>query len=90
MYINYIFRIVRASAIPALGKLISDSNSREAGDKARMTLETIARELQDSPSALVVPLVLTLASITSSSSQNYVEDGWLPYFQIKCFNNNLS
>ncbi|XP_033223376.1 RAB11-binding protein RELCH homolog isoform X2 [Belonocnema kinseyi] len=65
---------VRAAAIPILGRLVTECGSKEAREKARLTLETIAREPQGIPSSLAVPLVLTLASIAPNCPQKYVED----------------
>ncbi|XP_012276159.1 lisH domain and HEAT repeat-containing protein KIAA1468 homolog isoform X2 [Orussus abietinus] len=65
---------VRAAAIPTLGLLVTECTAREARDKARLTLETIAREPQGVPSALAVPLVTTLAAIAPSCPPNYLED----------------
>ncbi|KAG7187845.1 hypothetical protein KM043_016879 [Ampulex compressa] len=65
---------VRAGAIPSLGRLITECKVREARDKARLTLETIAREPQGVPPALAVPLVSTLAFIAPNCPQNYIED----------------
>ncbi|XP_015110035.1 RAB11-binding protein RELCH homolog [Diachasma alloeum] len=66
--------MVKAGAISALGRLIMESGSREAKDKGRLTLETIAREPQGVPPALAVPLVTTLAHIAPNCPQHYVED----------------
>ncbi|XP_063983831.1 RAB11-binding protein RELCH homolog [Diachasmimorpha longicaudata] len=66
--------IVKAGAISALGRLIMESSSREAKDKGRLTLETIAREPQGVPPTLAVPLVTTLAHIAPNCPQYYVED----------------
>ncbi|XP_024935495.1 lisH domain and HEAT repeat-containing protein KIAA1468 isoform X2 [Cephus cinctus] len=65
---------VRAASIPALGRLATECTAREARDKARLTLETIAREPQGVPPSLAVPLVSTLATIAPNCPQNYVED----------------
>lgn len=44
-------------------------------DKARLTLETIARDPQGVPPTLALPLVSTLAFIAPNCPQNYIEDG---------------
>ncbi|XP_043287266.1 RAB11-binding protein RELCH homolog isoform X2 [Venturia canescens] len=66
--------IVRAAAIPALGRLVTECGAREARDKGRLTLETIAREPQGVPSVLAVPLVSTLAAIAPNCPQHFIED----------------
>lgn len=66
---------MKASVIPPLGRLITECKVREARDKARLTLETIARESQNILSVLATPLVSTLAYIAPSCPQNYIEDG---------------
>lgn len=66
--------MVKGAAITALGRLIMECGSREAKDKGRLTLETIAREPQGVPPALAVPLVSTLAHIAPNCPQHYVED----------------
>lgn len=48
---------------------------REMRDKARLTLETIAKEPQGVPPTLALPLVSTLAFIAPNCPQNYIEDG---------------
>ncbi|XP_015186893.1 PREDICTED: lisH domain and HEAT repeat-containing protein KIAA1468 homolog isoform X1 [Polistes dominula] len=65
---------VKASVIPPLGRLITECKLREARDKARLTLETIARESQNVLSVLATPLVSTLAYIAPSCPQSYIED----------------
>lgn len=54
---------------------MTDSNAKEAKDKARLTLETIVRDPQGIPAGLIVSLVLTLAIVTPHCPQNFVEDG---------------
>lgn len=66
---------MRAAAIPALGRLVTECGAREVRDKGRLTLETIAREPQGVPSVLAVPLVSTLAAIAPNCPQHYIEDG---------------
>ena len=73
-------RTVRAAAIPILGRLITECGAKEAREKARLTLETIAREPQGVPPSLAVPLVLTLAAIAPSCPQNYIEDGKIIFY----------
>lgn len=46
-------------------------------DKARLTLETIAKEPQGIPPTLALPFVSTLAFIAPNCPQNYIEDGKL-------------
>ncbi|XP_076170747.1 RAB11-binding protein RELCH homolog isoform X1 [Ptiloglossa arizonensis] len=65
---------VRSAAIPSLGRLITECKVREMRDKARLTLETIAKEPQGVPSTLALPLVSTLAFIAPNCPQNYIED----------------
>lgn len=66
---------MKAAVIPPLGRLITECKVREARDKARLTLETIARESQNILSVLATPLVSTLAYIAPSCPQSYIEDG---------------
>ncbi|CAK9833252.1 RAB11-binding protein RELCH, partial [Anthophora retusa] len=65
---------VRSAAIPSLGRLITECKVREMRDKARLTLETIAKEPQGIPPTLALPLVSTLAFIAPNCPQNYIED----------------
>ncbi|XP_076546511.1 RAB11-binding protein RELCH homolog isoform X2 [Osmia lignaria lignaria] len=65
---------VRSAAIPSLGRLITECKVREVRDKARLTLETIAKEPQGVPPTLALPLVSTLAFIAPNCPQNYIED----------------
>lgn len=65
---------VRSAAIPSLGRLITECKVREMRDKARLTLETIAKEPQGVPPTLALPLVSTLAFIAPNCPQNYIED----------------
>ncbi|XP_003702013.2 RAB11-binding protein RELCH homolog isoform X1 [Megachile rotundata] len=65
---------VRSAAIPSLGRLITECKVREVRDKARLTLETIAKEPQGIPPSLALPLVSTLAFIAPNCPQNYIED----------------
>lgn len=65
---------VRSAAIPSLARLVTECKVREVRDKARLTLETIARESQGAPLTLTVPLVSALAFIAPNCPQNYVED----------------
>ncbi|XP_012259710.2 RAB11-binding protein RELCH homolog [Athalia rosae] len=65
---------VKAAAIPALARLVTECGAKEARDKARLTLETIAREPQGVPSSLAVPLVTALSSIAPNCPRHYVED----------------
>lgn len=66
---------MKAAVIPSLGRLITECKVREARDKARLTLETIAKESQSVLSALATPLVSTLSYIAPSCPQSYIEDG---------------
>ncbi|XP_076658534.1 RAB11-binding protein RELCH homolog [Halictus rubicundus] len=65
---------VRCAAIPSLGRLITECKVREMRDKARLTLENIAKDPQGVPPALALPLVSTLALIAPNCPQNYIED----------------
>ena len=65
---------VRSAAILSLGRLITECKVREVRDKARLTLETIAKDPQGVPPALALPLVSTLAFIAPNCPQNYIED----------------
>lgn len=65
---------VRSAAIPSLGRLITECKVREIRDKARLTLETIAKEPHGIPPTLALPLVSTLAFIAPNCPQNYIED----------------
>ncbi|CAL7935188.1 unnamed protein product [Xylocopa violacea] len=65
---------VRSAAIPSLGRLITECKVREMRDKARLTLETIAKEPQGVPPTLALPLVSTMAFIAPNCPQNYIED----------------
>ncbi|XP_076750646.1 RAB11-binding protein RELCH homolog isoform X2 [Xylocopa sonorina] len=65
---------VRSAAIPSLGRLITECKVREMRDKARLTLETIAKEPQGVPATLALPLVSTMAFIAPNCPQNYIED----------------
>ncbi|XP_046607039.1 RAB11-binding protein RELCH homolog isoform X1 [Neodiprion virginianus] len=65
---------VKAAAIPALAHLVTECGAKEARDKARLTLEMIAREPQGIPSSLAVSLVTALSSIAPNCPQNYTED----------------
>lgn len=53
---------------------MTESDAREAKDKARLTLETIIRDPQGVPMTLAVPLVLTLAAVAPYCPQNFIED----------------
>ena len=69
------YRTVRAAAIPALGRLVTECGAREVRDKGRLTLETIARESSDDiPAALALPLVSTLAKIAPDCPQHFNEE----------------
>ncbi|XP_031826270.1 RAB11-binding protein RELCH homolog isoform X2 [Nomia melanderi] len=65
---------VRCAAIPSLGRLITECKVKEMRDKARLTLETIAKDPQGVPSPLALPLVSALAFIAPNCPQNYIED----------------
>lgn len=65
---------VRSAAIPSLGRLITECKVREVRDKARLTLETIAREPHGVPATLALPLVSTFAFIAPNCPQNFIED----------------
>ena len=69
---------VKAAAIPVLGKLVTDCETKEVKEKARAALESIVRDPQGVPTVLLVPLVLALAAAAPYCPQNYLEDG-------KCF-----
>lgn len=73
--IKFIFRTVRSVAVPSLGRLITECKVREVRDKARLTLETIAKDPQGVPLPLALPLVSTFAFIAPNCPQNYIEDG---------------
>ncbi|XP_011504966.1 PREDICTED: lisH domain and HEAT repeat-containing protein KIAA1468 homolog [Ceratosolen solmsi marchali] len=66
--------VVKSIAVQVLGKLVTESDAREAKDKARLTLETIVRDPQGVSPDLAVPLILTLAAVAPYCPQNYVED----------------
>ncbi|XP_076243392.1 RAB11-binding protein RELCH homolog [Calliopsis andreniformis] len=65
---------VRSAAVPSLGRLITECKVREVRDKARLTLETIAKDPQGVPLTLALPLVSTFAFIAPNCPQNYIED----------------
>ncbi|XP_017887570.1 RAB11-binding protein RELCH homolog isoform X1 [Ceratina calcarata] len=65
---------VRSAAIPSLGRLITECKVREMRDKARLTLETIAKDPQGVPPTVALPLVSTYAFIAPNCPQNYIED----------------
>lgn len=65
---------VRSVAVPSLGRLITECKVREVRDKARLTLETIAKDPQGVPLPLALPLVSTFAFIAPNCPQNYIED----------------
>ena len=71
----YHFSSVKAAAVPVLGKLITDGTSREAKDKARLTLETMIKEYKTFPTSLVVTLIITLATAAPFCPQNFIEEG---------------
>lgn len=50
---------------------------REARDKARLTLETIAKDPQELSQTLATSLVSTFAFIAPTCPQNYIEDSKL-------------
>ena len=66
---------MKSAAVQVLGKLISESDAKEAKDKARLTLESIVRDPQGVPADLAVSLVLTLASVAPYCPQSFTEDG---------------
>lgn len=65
---------VRCAAISSLGHIITECKVREARDKARLTLETIAKDSQELSQALATSLVSTFAFIAPTCPQNYIED----------------
>ncbi|KAL6426044.1 hypothetical protein ACFW04_008967 [Cataglyphis niger] len=65
---------VRCAAISSLGRIITECKVREARDKARLTLETIAKDSQELSQALATSLVSTFAFIAPTCPQNYIED----------------
>lgn len=68
---------VRCAAISSLGRIITECKVREARDKARLTLETIAKDPQGLSQALAISLVSTFAFIAPNCPQNYIEDSKL-------------
>jgi len=50
---------------------------KEARDKARLTLETIAKDPQEISQILATSLVSTFAVIAPTCPQNYIEDSTL-------------
>ncbi|KAK0167734.1 hypothetical protein PV327_001605 [Microctonus hyperodae] len=68
--------LVRASAVTAIGKLITDCAAKEAKDKGRLTLESIVKEMDDTiiTHTFSIALVSTLANIVPNSPQHYIED----------------
>ncbi|KAK0082778.1 hypothetical protein PV325_009838 [Microctonus aethiopoides] len=68
--------LVRANAVTAIGKLITDCAAKEAKDKGRLTLESIVKEMDDTiiTHTFSIALVSTLANIVSNSPQHYIED----------------
>ncbi|XP_020279008.1 lisH domain and HEAT repeat-containing protein KIAA1468 homolog isoform X2 [Pseudomyrmex gracilis] len=65
---------VRCAAISSLGRIITECKVKEARDKARLTLETIAKDPQEFSQALATSLVSTFAFIAPTCPQNYIED----------------
>ncbi|KAM0725477.1 RAB11-binding protein RELCH [Formica fusca] len=65
---------VRCAAISSLGRIITECKVREARDKARLTLETIAKDPQELSQTLATSLVSTFAFIAPTCPQNYIED----------------
>ncbi|XP_012535245.1 RAB11-binding protein RELCH homolog isoform X2 [Monomorium pharaonis] len=65
---------VRCAAISTLGRIITECKVKEARDKARLTLETIAKDPQDFSQILATSLVSTFAVIAPTCPQNYIED----------------
>ncbi|EFN67746.1 LisH domain and HEAT repeat-containing protein KIAA1468 [Camponotus floridanus] len=65
---------VRCAAISSLGRIITECKVREARDKARLTLETIAKDSQGFSQTLATSLVSTFAFIAPTCPQNYIED----------------
>ncbi|XP_011138092.2 lisH domain and HEAT repeat-containing protein KIAA1468 homolog [Harpegnathos saltator] len=65
---------VRYAAILSLGRVITECKVREARDKARLTLETIAKDPQGLSQILATSLVSTFAFIAPNCPQNYIED----------------
>jgi len=68
---------VRCAAISTLGRIITDCKMKEARDKARLTLETIAKDPQEISQILATSLVSTFAVIAPTCPQNYIEDSML-------------
>lgn len=71
------FSDVRCAAISSLGRIITECKVKEGCDKARLTLETIAKDSQGLSQALAISLVSTFAFIAPNCQQNYVEDSKL-------------
>lgn len=66
--------MVKANAVIALGKLITNCTSMQVQDKGRLTIEAIVKESHGVSQALTIPLISTLAAIASNCPQHYVED----------------
>ncbi|KYM94013.1 hypothetical protein ALC62_15375 [Cyphomyrmex costatus] len=65
---------VRCAAISTLGRIITECKVREARDKGRLTLETIAKDFQEFSQTLATSLVSTFAVIAPTCPQSYIED----------------
>ncbi|XP_018359092.1 PREDICTED: lisH domain and HEAT repeat-containing protein KIAA1468 homolog isoform X1 [Trachymyrmex cornetzi] len=65
---------VRCAAISTLGHIITECKVREARDKGRLTLETIAKDPQELSQTLATSLVSTFAVIAPTCPQNYIEN----------------
>ncbi|XP_014225659.1 lisH domain and HEAT repeat-containing protein KIAA1468 homolog [Trichogramma pretiosum] len=65
---------VKAAAIPLLGKLITECDTRDVKDKARGALESILRDPSGIPDVLIVPLILAIAAAAPYCPQSYLED----------------
>jgi len=80
---------VRCAAISTIGRIITECKVREARDKGRLTLETIAKDPQELSQTLATSLVSTFAVIAPTCPQNYIENSTLfctIYIYIYIFN----
>ncbi|KAH0560681.1 RAB11-binding protein RELCH homolog [Cotesia glomerata] len=70
---------VKAAAVSALGKLITDCAASQVRDKGRLTLESIVKDPQGVSQTLTIPLITTLTCIAPNCSQHYIEDVIAPH-----------
>ncbi|XP_057332305.1 RAB11-binding protein RELCH homolog [Microplitis mediator] len=70
---------VKAAAVTALGKLITDCTASQVRDKGRLTLESIVKDPQGVSQALTIPLITTFTCIAPNCSQHYIEDVIAPH-----------